>query len=111
MKFTRKSLMETLRMKAESEAPLRKREATRIVHQHLAEETEDELTKVRELLQSKAPYIRPSVAEMIVEARFDREIIVEAVREDDEVEKRRAQSVADSRAAEAIKPKRGKKAR
>ena len=70
--------------------------------------TEEELTKVRGLIETKAPYVRPSDAERHAEARVDREVIQNALRDEAEQEAKRIEASKLRDAEEAAKPKKGR---
>ena len=73
--------------------------------------TEEELTKVRELLLKKVPYTPPSKEELATHGRLDREVIVTTLREEAEEQAKRDEANRQRDAEAAAKPKRGKKAK
>ena len=67
--------------------------------------TETELTKVREMLASHAPYVKPARSELVASARLDdREVLVKAVMAKAEEEARRHETFLKQE-ANAAKPK------
>lgn len=69
--------------------------------------SEDELVKVRALLEAKTKYVKPSEEERLREAHMDRAVMIEAKVERELEDQQRSENAKKRAAEEALKPKRG----